>query len=121
MKFDFSHILGRRKLLLSCVLGFFGVVSTPFLFRWGKFSHGNSPNDPRVTSKSGVRAIGVKYLELYPQESAPHVLRTLLPRSEAGIRTHITKDFENGDVVSIGGWILSRTECRVCAIAVLTI
>ena len=32
------------------------------------------------------------------------------------VQVAIKKDFANGDVFSIGGWVLSKTECRLCGL-----
>jgi hypothetical protein len=35
------------------------------------------------------------------------------------LRASIHRDFASDDVVVVGGWILSRTEARICAVAAL--
>ena len=35
------------------------------------------------------------------------------------LRRAIVEDFTSGDTVQLGGWVLARTECRLCALAAL--
>lgn len=86
-----------------------------------------------VSDRRGVRRIGFAYLRDHPLEadtdrlvsglfpdpwacrlvkqnhSRPDELRRYLKR-------RIREDFEAGATVNLEGWILSRTECRVCAL-----
>jgi hypothetical protein len=80
-------------------------------------------------------AIGRTYLRQYPAEAAPQrlaseIARDLdclgcrLPRAEeahlrSAVRERIRRDFAEGVVVNVDGWVLSRTEARLCAIAAL--
>jgi hypothetical protein len=38
----------------------------------------------------------------------------------AFFRERFAEDFGRGNTVMIGGWVLSRTEARLCALAVLS-
>jgi hypothetical protein len=68
----------------------------------------------------GVRAIGETYLAMHPPEASRERLRASVPADPAELRRRVRGDFERGEVVSVRGWLLSRTECRACALAVLT-
>lgn len=50
--------------------------------------------------------------EISPASTDSATLRTALA-------SRIQKEFSNGDVVSVDGWLLSITEARVCAVASL--
>jgi hypothetical protein len=80
--------------------------------------------------RPGVRALGHRYLALVPQERDTTLLaRTLfgpdyaVPGSLAEARRRIVasrdRDFAAGDTVVVDGWILARTEARLCALCVL--
>jgi hypothetical protein len=45
-------------------------------------------------------------------EHGPRSLRDALHRA-------IAEDFTSGDTVRLSGWVLARTECRLCALAAL--
>ena len=82
------------------------------------------------------RLIGDWYLDRYPAERDVSVLAKALSaaipgfsrsgaqadpqRLKAAIRAARADDFARDDVVSIGGWLLARTECRLCALAALS-
>ncbi len=79
-----------------------------------------------------ARAIGLQYLREYPDEGTPEALVSAildsapdLPRPiealtvsdlRTRLRRHFAQDFANGNTVSIEGWVLSRTEIRLCAL-----
>lgn len=48
-------------------------------------------------------------------------LRADLSAAEAHARfdERVARDFERGDVVTVDGWVLARTEARLCAMAAL--
>lgn len=71
-----------------------------------------------------------EYLKNFPQERDVHFLSERLTLklenatdksflSEPTIIVRIQQDFEEGRVVSLAGWILSRTEARVLALVSL--
>lgn len=120
MKSDSFHLLGRRKFLLSCAWGLLGLFSKHLLLSWWQEPRGKILDYSQLANHKGVQSLGKKYLKTYPQESTSHVLRSFIPRTRSGIRKQIIRDFESGNLVSLDGWLLARTECRVCALAVLT-
>jgi hypothetical protein len=85
---------------------------------------------------AAARAIGQRYLRDFPEENDAGALvgRILegvpdLPRevdaSEAAdlrarFRRRFAADFESGDTVQLDGWILSRTEARLCALCAVS-
>lgn len=120
MNGDVLNVVGRRNFLLYCAMGFLGVTSGQILVNWWKESFVKSPYFARLARNKGVRAIGETYLSAHPHESTSSAIRALRSLGEARIRAQIAQDFERGNVVSLKGWILSRTECRVCVLAILT-
>lgn len=83
---------------------------------------------------AGARAIGIRYLADAPEErDAAFLTRELfdgiggVPRTapqRAAARRVIAarraRDFATGDTVLIDGWILARSEARLCALAALS-
>jgi hypothetical protein len=68
--------------------------------------------------------IGRVYLKMFPEENEIEVLSALISR---GLRINsnivfedlaakITEEFKNRQFVEVGGWLLSRTEARQCAL-----
>lgn len=78
----------------------------------------------------GTAAIGRRYLALYPQEAdADHLTAALFdtakpsPTTADALRSELSRqrqqDFRNGQVVVVDGWLLARSEARVCALSAL--
>jgi len=77
-------------------------------------------------------AVGDRYLEMVPSERskaslAASVFGNSTPERAGNIRAltdHVRdlrrRDFQSGDLVSIDGWMLARTEVRLCALAAIT-
>jgi hypothetical protein len=71
--------------------------------------------------------IGRRYLEIAPEEERDlDVLLDLVPaagadvaETRARLRAQITRDFEDGGVVVVDGWMLARTTVRASAIVAL--
>jgi hypothetical protein len=80
-----------------------------------------------------VTALGIEYLTRHPDEAGEDVLRSQLSlglpalaalgfgvsdRLRVRLDETIREDFDAGRVESLGGWLLSRTELRLCALMV---
>jgi hypothetical protein len=77
---------------------------------------------------NGVRAIGLAYRHTFAREQTSAALERAILRSvgpaarlsdrllRARVEARVQTDFDTGDIVQIGGWILSRTEARQCAL-----
>jgi hypothetical protein len=81
-----------------------------------------------------ARAIGRAYLARFPEEGEPIALTRLilegmafseaqtLPLGERKLRAQVASrlraDFAEGRIAEIDGWLISRTEGRLCALAV---
>lgn len=80
-----------------------------------------------------ARAVGERYLALHPEEGdsakladtiygASPLSRNWKPSGAVAhkhLKEKIKKDFEQGRTVCLDGWILSRTEGRLCALVAL--
>ena len=85
--------------------------------------------------RKSARVIGLEYLRAVPSEENVSLLVDLicLSNTRQGIaltqadketlgellRFQQCQDFEQGRVINIRGWMLSETECRLCALAAL--
>jgi hypothetical protein len=65
-----------------------------------------------------IQKIGLAYLAACPDENKPGTLQKLCVGVEDSslAASAIRQDFENGNVVTVEGWVLSRTEARHCAL-----
>jgi hypothetical protein len=94
--------------------------------------------EPRIVSavskkeadKKIHQAIGHEYLKKFPEENDPTILNSLIfdwpdeafnsqKEVHKFILEKVKKDFQEDRIVEIRGWILSRTETRLCALAAL--
>jgi hypothetical protein len=117
--------LHRRDVLLA--LGALALGGAPAL------QSGGTPVAPsgqelaaRLRDPRAVRALGIRYLERHPEERDPGFLHAATlagagkgKRNAAALRARSRDDFRRGDTVLIEGWVLSRTECRLCALVAL--
>jgi hypothetical protein len=85
--------------------------------------------------EDSAKVIGVEYLRVAPMEADVHFLADLIcsfeeerrvafAHADAGelrvlLQRQQRQDFERGRIVTVHGWILSRTEARLCALAAL--
>jgi hypothetical protein len=75
-------------------------------------------------------ALGKHYLALFPEEAnyewlTTQTLRRLPANTESqalkkALKRQSQKDFYDGNTVMVEGWVLSRTEVRLCALLALT-
>jgi hypothetical protein len=85
-----------------------------------------------VSAAASARNLGVEYLTRYPDEADRSILLGHLAglvslsalmgdddRAVAGFNDRLRRDFAEGDIVRMGGWLLSRTELRLCALAAM--
>jgi len=124
--------LSRRRFILSlaAALAPVGLVG----FAWTNFpALRRAALESLLTDMSGARAIGVRYLALAPEEADRAELAASLfsgfseppgspiefTRLRGTLAARRDRDFASGDTVVIGGWILARTEARLCALAAL--
>ena len=80
------------------------------------------------TDLDAARFLGKRYLDLYPQETrqalllAAHI-ETAQIRTSKRLRKLLAlrreRDFRNGEMVIVDGWLLARTEVEACALTAL--
>jgi hypothetical protein len=130
--------IGRRKLLL----GSLGIGAS--LLGWPVVSRLFLPPSRRELSqrlapllfhRDSACVVGREYLRATPGEATPSVLASLIAERlpaerqalesarEAELRrllgASVVTDFEKGRTVELDGWVLSETEARLCALALL--
>ncbi len=110
--------------LVGSLLSFFGLSTillestTPIITRL--FTHHES-----------AIALGRSYLDLFPDEAnydylAQHTLHHIptttieIQSIKKILQTQRQEDFRNSHTVILNGWVLSRTEARLCALLALT-
>lgn len=91
---------------------------------------------PSRTALQSVRRVGEAYLRLRPTESEREILRAALfcnlrqtcnnvPTGDSAshlnseLRALVEDDFASGRTVLLDGWVLSESECRLCALHVV--
>ena len=91
-------------------------------------------SDPALLPAFGgdeVRAIGRRYREMVPAESSVEALRAAILDARSSVmrlalgrgstvESLVDGDFAEGRVITVGGWVLSATEARQCALYSLT-
>jgi hypothetical protein len=77
-------------------------------------------SDPETTAGSRHVALGRAYLRRYPEEASQWRLARLIPSDPVLRARQVRDDFATGRVVTLRGWVLSRTECRYCALHALS-
>lgn len=125
--------MNRRKLLK---LGFLTAVCWFFLESSAKAGIGNSVFTQlhqkllNLPNLKHFQVIGERYIELYPDETQ---LKYLIARFndlvviaedeqqgidwEQWLQAKIKEDFQLGQTVQIDGWIFTKTEAQLCALA----
>ena len=120
----------RRGFLAGLAAGIIGAALGLRLYRWHE-------NDTRAAERlAGVfqhpdsaARLGRLYLDGAPQEADTAHLLTLIGAAPAATETdealrarleaRIREDFINDDLVAVDGWLVSRTEARLCALVSL--
>lgn len=133
-----KHLKIKRRGVLLGVAATFALGALPgFNKGMSWLRRGHAPKTLAETMFSDLataRMIGVRYLAQATHECDAAVLAAELPAGCAvaptsrqafdDIRETIDaqrqRDFAAGDTVIIDGWILARTEARLCALTVLT-
>ncbi len=133
------NISRRRLLALTLGAGLWPLARPAFTWAMPAWRGRQSNLSVRLAAllrhRESARAVGLEYLRQYPREADGRVLCALLSsvvvagcahlssvsddtlRETLALRVH--QDFETEDVVNLRGWILSRTEARLCALTVL--
>lgn len=81
--------------------------------------------DGLISQRNSAAIIGEAYLAQFENERSADILMSKIRESlladtkcidEHTLLGRIRTDFERGDVVNLHGWLLSRTEARLCAL-----
>ena len=78
-----------------------------------------------IAHRGSAAVIGAHYLAQFEGESSSEVLEKAIREDmpaggklidERSLLARIRMDFEQGEIVTLQGWMLSRTEARLCAL-----
>jgi hypothetical protein len=75
----------------------------------------------RLGDAAALSRLGASYLASHPDEREPRRLARLILRDSAApvgsaLLGSICQDWSRHDVALVQGWVLSRTEARICAV-----
>ena len=132
-----THTFSRRNFISFSAAIFAGIMVSPY-FTQRYFSRnrlGNRFVNIFAHNLQAARTVGHAYLRETPQEYNVDILTEMILRSgtafsqrldalseknlNANLRNLITEDFTSGNTVHVDGWVLSRTEARICALCAL--
>jgi len=122
-----------RRTLLAFLLGGGMLVAGGGPIAACSATENSTPDEPASTeldpelAVASIAVVGERYLELVPEEADVKVLAELLvpldgeiprdPTSDLLVLADMVRaDFDAGNVISIDGWLLSRTEGRAAAL-----
>ena len=123
----FLDIVGSSALCLAIS----SLLPVPFLRSRARHAGFNEAMRDLFRWSESAAIVGSAYLRLFPQEAYVALLTRELLGGSADIdpdarsfarnlRRSICSDFRGERVVRIDGWVLSRTEARLCALIALT-
>lgn len=127
---QFMKAPSRRTVMISAAAATFAAVSWKFYSDRTESYLAEDLAEIFETYRPYAISIGDGYLQCTPHEADPDTLASLLTSDRTSfpdqpealrryIRDKIRRDFANGHVTEIDGWILSNTESRLCAIVAL--
>lgn len=120
-----------RRRVLQFFAGMLGAASVPVSLRSATGTSAASDPaiaraiDALISNKVSAAVIGAAYLRQFEQERSIEILQVKihdsvsdedLPIDEHTLLRRIATDFEHGYIVNLQGWLLSRTEARLCAL-----
>jgi hypothetical protein len=84
-----------------------------------------------LSDRDGARVLGAKYLDVESGEGnaarllalvlgGRHLPELTVSAARAFLADTVRQDFERFDTVELDGWVVSRTEARLCALAALS-
>ena len=129
----------RRFLLLSAACGA-GLVSRALLPDAWRTVLGRPPTSAErlldtLPNRTSARVVGAAYLEMLPAsvstdalvdaivagiDGGARALRSTRQELRGLLARRVQQDFAEDAIVCLRGWIVSRTEARLCALAALT-
>lgn len=129
-----------RRRFLSTFLWYGFFFLTHSRFAWAEAKKGARRDSLTARLQQLLRhphsavIIGREYVRLAPNEREPTILLALIvsscgeglfdsdcERTRESLRLQTRRDFEEGRVVEMHGWMLSITEARLCALAALVL
>jgi hypothetical protein len=114
-------MLTRRRALAAGVTVIAGWLWAGVPMRLWPARTSAKPSGPRSPAAGRHVTLGRAYLKNHPNEASQSQLARLVP-ADPFLRTcQVRADFAAGKVVTLCGWVLSRTECRYCALQALAI
>ena len=121
-------MMKRRNFLLFSALGAGAVALPLWYFKFRAQGYNSLLYEPEYLSyildEAAIGELGTSYRKQNPEEASEPELISLLPESgkamdDSGlkqIRKRIKTDYEEGAIVCLDGWLLSKTEARQCAL-----
>jgi hypothetical protein len=108
----------RRRclsLLTGMSLGLGALMGAP----WSVFPEEYHSDESFGLAGGSARRVGFAYLRDHPREARATLRDPALRRRESFAR-QCELDYREGRTVILHGWLLSRTECRLCALVALS-
>ena len=127
-------LIARRGFLLSLGAVGGGLVGAGFVWRWYARAEARLVGRlaDSLAKSEEAQELGKAYLVQHPEEASADLLTSALSSEtdtppfhvdaeelRRSFRAHVTQDFEQGRTVKLDGWVFSRTELRLCALAAL--
>ena len=109
-------MLTRRKVLAAGATVVASWLWADVTMKLWPVRNGAKPSGLRSPAADRHVALGRAYLQNYPDEASQIRLASLVPGDPFFRNCQVRADFAAGHVVSLRGWVLSRTECRYCAL-----
>ena len=121
----------RRKFILLTGLGVSAIAIPTWYYKYRDLAYDPLLTEPELLSYiwdgNTISEIGEMYRKQVSNENSERKLVSLILNNVSSdltttemLRQQITYDYKSGDTVMVGGWILSRTEARQCALFSLT-
>jgi len=122
----------RRKFILLTGLGISVIAIPTWYYKYRDLEYDQLLTEPELLSYiwdgNTISEIGEIYREQFPDENSERQLVGLLSNINSSdtndwvdsLQQQITEDYKSDNTVMVGGWILSRTEARQCALFSLT-
>jgi len=114
----------RRNFIVLSGIGIIGAGYTIWHLKENKKKE--SLNYPQYLSmildSAAIISIGRDYLAIYPTHKNKNKLVELLngslnnTKDLSGLKSAIENDFEKGNALVLGGWVVAITEARQCAL-----
>jgi hypothetical protein len=114
----------RRRDMLQ-IIAALGLLAASFPLGAATTARGGGP----LGDAEPLRRLGVAYLREHAGEAdrrwlSRHLFGGAVPRDAAALMRRIAeqraRDLAEGDIVTVQGWLLARSEARLCALLAMT-